>query len=90
MKRLGFLVGLVGLGPEATYDVARDVIRRQLAILGSWTFSYDGQKECTDFVAEKQLPVETLFSHRFPLQGAEEAYRIFDTGRTGKGVLLPD
>lgn len=82
-------VGLVGLGSEATYDVARDVIRRQVSIVGSWTFSRDWQRECTEYIAERQLPVESLFSHRFPLQDAERAYQIFDTGKTGKGVLLP-
>ena len=88
--RIWGTVGLVGLGPEATYDVAKDVIRRQLSIVGSWTFSRDGQKDCTDFVSERNLPVESLFSHRFQLNEAEEAYKIFDTGKTGKGVLFPN
>jgi threonine dehydrogenase-like Zn-dependent dehydrogenase len=33
-------------------------------------------------------PTEKLFTHRWKLDQAEEAYRLFDTQTTGKGVFL--
>jgi threonine dehydrogenase-like Zn-dependent dehydrogenase len=33
--------------------------------------------------------LERLFTHRWRLEQAEEAYRLFDTQTTGKAVILP-
>jgi len=35
------------------------------------------------------VDVERLFTHRWKLEQAEEAYRLFDTQTTGKAVILP-
>ena len=34
------------------------------------------------------IDVEHLFTHRWALDQAEEAYKLFDTQTTGKGVFL--
>ncbi len=83
-------VCFVGMGAEpAAYDVTNDIIKRQLTLLGSWTFSASGQRECAQFVAERDLPVDKLFTHEFKLDEAEEAYKLFDTQTTGKAVIYP-
>jgi threonine dehydrogenase-like Zn-dependent dehydrogenase len=81
-------VCFVGEGGQATFDVSPDLLRRQVTLMGSWTFSTIGQKECADFVAERGVDVEALFTHRWSLDEAEEAYRIFDAQSDGKGVFL--
>jgi threonine dehydrogenase-like Zn-dependent dehydrogenase len=81
-------VGFVGEGSTVTLDVSPDLIRKQLTILASWTFSIVGQAECARFIADRRLPVDRLFTHRFTLDQAEEAYRLFDTQTTGKGVFV--
>ena len=48
-----------------------------------------GLAVCAGFVAGETLPVERLFTHRWKLEQAEEAYKLFDTQTTGKGVFLP-
>jgi threonine dehydrogenase-like Zn-dependent dehydrogenase len=83
-------VCLVGMGGRPTVNVTDDVIRGQLTILGSWTFSIVGQGECAEFCAAHALPVERLFTHRFALDDAAEAYRMFDNRETGKAVILPN
>ena len=83
-------VCLVGMGGRPTLDVTDDVIRAQLTILGSWTFSTVGQADCAAFCAAHALPVEKLFTHRFALEDAPEAYRMFDNRETGKAVILPN
>ena len=39
--------------------------------------------------ADEKIDVEKLFTHRWKLDQAEEAYKLFDTQTTGKGVILP-
>jgi threonine dehydrogenase-like Zn-dependent dehydrogenase len=81
-------VCFVGEGDAVTLDVSPDLLRKQLTLIGSWTFSCNGQADCADFVAERKIPVDKLFTHRWRLDQAEEAYRLFDTQTTGKGVFL--
>ena len=56
-------------------DVSNDLLRRQVTIIGSWTFSKHGQAECADFVADKKLDVDKLFTHRWSLDQAEDGIR---------------
>jgi threonine dehydrogenase-like Zn-dependent dehydrogenase len=77
----------VGEGGEVTLDVSKDVIRRQLTLIGSWTFSKHGQADCARYVVENGIDVEHLFTHRFKLEDAEAAYQLFDRQTTGKGVF---
>jgi threonine dehydrogenase-like Zn-dependent dehydrogenase len=81
-------VGFVGEGNKTTFDVSQDMIRRQLTIHASWTFSAIGQDECARFVARRRLPLGRIFTQRWRLEQADEAYRLFDTQTTGKGVFL--
>ena len=81
-------VGYVGEGGEVTLDVSRDMIRKQMTIIASWTFSSIGQAECARFVADRKIDVDALFTHRWGLDQAEEAYQLFDQQTTGKGVFL--
>jgi len=77
----------VGEGGEVTLEVSKDVIRRQLTLLGSWTFSKHGQADCARFVVDNDIDVERLFTHRFKLEDAKAAYQLFDRQTTGKGVF---
>lgn len=81
-------VCFVGEGGDLTVDVSRDIMRKQLTLFGSWTFSSVTQAECARFVADRGIKVDDLFSHRFTLEEAEAAYALFDTQTTGKGVFL--
>jgi 2-desacetyl-2-hydroxyethyl bacteriochlorophyllide A dehydrogenase len=78
----------VGERNNVTIDVSPDMLRKQLTIVASWTFSQMGQAECAQFVADRKIDVEKLFTHRWKLEQAEEAYKLFDTQTTGKGVFL--
>ena len=64
------------------------MIRKQLTIVASWTFSAVGQEECARFIAERRIPLRKLLTHRFTLDEAAAAYRLFDTQTTGKGVFV--
>lgn len=79
----------VGEGGEVTLEVSPDLLRRQITLMGSWTFSTVGQADCARFIAERGIDVDRLFTHRWLLEQADEAYRLFDRQTTGKGVILP-
>src|SRR5918993_608088 len=42
-------VAFVGEGNNVTLDVSRDLLRRQITLHASWTFSNTGQEECARF-----------------------------------------
>jgi threonine dehydrogenase-like Zn-dependent dehydrogenase len=80
----------VGEGGPVTLDVSNDLLRRQVTLIGSWTFSTVGQAECARYIADRGVDVDRLFTDRWPLERAEEAYRVFDAQTSGKGVILPN
>jgi threonine dehydrogenase-like Zn-dependent dehydrogenase len=79
----------VGEGDTVTLDVSNDLLRRQVTLIGSWTFSSVGQAECARYIADRELDIDSLFTHRWTLDQAEEAYRVFDGQSSGKGVIHP-
>jgi len=81
-------VAFVGEGNNVTLEVSKDLLRRQITLHASWTFSNTGQEECARFIADRKVPLRTLLTHRWRLDQAEEAYRLFDTQTTGKGVFV--
>ncbi|HTP61048.1 MAG TPA: zinc-binding dehydrogenase, partial [Burkholderiales bacterium] len=77
----------VGEGGEVALEVSPDLLRRQVTLIGSWTFSAMGMAECARFIADSGIELEKIFSHRWKLDQAAEAYRVFDTQSSGKGVI---
>jgi len=80
-------VCFVGEGGDVTLDVSRDMLRKQLTLVGSWTFSAMGMGECARFVADNKIDLDKIFTHRWKLDQAPEAYRLFDQQASGKGVI---
>jgi threonine dehydrogenase-like Zn-dependent dehydrogenase len=74
---------------QITLDVAHDLTHRQKTIIGHWTFSKNGQVDCARFIADRKINVDSLFTHEWKLEQANEAYRLLDQQKTGKGVFLP-
>ena len=80
----------VGERGNVTIDVSPDMLRRQVTLVGSWTFSKQGQADCAELVADKKIAVDKLFTHRWRLDQAKEAYELFDKQTTGKAVIMPN
>lgn len=81
-------VCLVGEGGTVTLDVSSEILRKQLTIVGSWTFSTVGQAACAQFVVDHAVPVDELFTDRWALDQAVEAYQVFDAQNAGKAVFV--
>ncbi len=80
-------VCFVGEGGNVTIDVSTDMLRRQLTLIGSWTFSTVIQEECARFIADRGINVDSLFTEHYTLDQVTDAYQLFDTQSTGKGVI---
>jgi threonine dehydrogenase-like Zn-dependent dehydrogenase len=80
-------VCFVGEGGDVTLDVSRDMLRKQLTLIGSWTFSAMGMGECARFIADNRIALDKIFTHRWKLDQVQEAYRVFDAQSSGKGVI---
>jgi hypothetical protein len=62
----------VGEGGDVTLDVSPDLLRRQVTLIGSWTFSATGMGECARFVADNGIKLDRIFTHRWKLDQANE------------------
>jgi hypothetical protein len=61
---------------NVTIDVSPDMLRKQLTIIGSWTFLWQGQADCARFAVE--------------LQGrCREAVHVAVEPRSGRRSLSP-
>jgi threonine dehydrogenase-like Zn-dependent dehydrogenase len=76
----------IGLGADVQFNT-QESYKKQMTLMTSWTMSIVEQKRCADFVVARNLPVDELYSHSWPLEKAEEAYEWFDRQSDGKGVF---
>jgi threonine dehydrogenase-like Zn-dependent dehydrogenase len=81
-------MGFVGEGGDVHIDVSPHLLRRQLTLVASWTFSNIIQADCARFSVERGIDVDRLFTHRWRIDQAEQAYQLFDKQVDGKGVFL--
>ncbi|MEI2774894.1 MAG: zinc-binding dehydrogenase [Tetrasphaera sp.] len=86
LARWGRIV-LVGLGGGIELDVSPDIVIKQISILGSYTFSIVGMRECAQFVADHSIDVDALFTDRWRIDDAAQAYVEFDKQTRGKAVI---
>lgn len=80
-------VCLVGIGGKISVET-KAFLDRQITVMTSYTMSTVGQQECAEFIVSRNLNVDRLFTHRWHLSEAEEAYRVLDAQSSGKGVFL--
>lgn len=81
-------IALVAVGGNLNIDGMKDVIGKQRTIIGSYTFSEVGMKNCATFIADHGVEVDKLFTDRWSIDQADEAYREFDKQAAGKGVFV--
>jgi threonine dehydrogenase-like Zn-dependent dehydrogenase len=77
----------VGIGQEIPLRVP-ELLKSQLTMMTSVSMSIVGQKACADFIVQRGLDVDRLFTHQWRLEDAVEAYQHFDRQTDGKAVFL--
>lgn len=80
---------LVGLGGEVRFPVL-GLHARQISIMTAISMSTVQQRGCAQFIADRALPVDELYTHTWHLSQVVEAYQTFDRQDAGKGVFVFD
>ncbi|MBN1581224.1 MAG: zinc-binding dehydrogenase [Anaerolineae bacterium] len=85
--RLGGKAAFVGFGVREKTLNPSQFIGRQLTLMGSFVIPIYMYWDLVQFIIDRQLPMEKMVTHRFSIDDAPEAFRIFDEGRTGKMIF---
>lgn len=83
-------VALVAESDEAMIHPSAQFIRKLVCMRGCWYFNRSDWNEISDFIVRKKIPLEKIASHTYHLDQAEEAFRLFDAGKTQKVVFIWD
>jgi threonine dehydrogenase-like Zn-dependent dehydrogenase len=83
-------VAFVGESFSTTINPSEQMIRKVLHVIGAWYFPLGEFPEIARFVVDRGVPVEKLITHRFSLDDAPEAFRMFDERKTEKAVFVWD
>lgn len=81
-------VAFVGESSSTTINPSDQLIRKQLQVIGAWYFPLSEFEEIARFVVERHVPVEKMITHRFSLDQAAEAFRMFDERKTEKAIFV--
>lgn len=82
-------VAWIGGSAETTINPRKLFTRKQLKLIGSWYFNIADYHKITELILQKEMPLESVITHRFPLEEAEKAFTLFDQRKTGKVIFLP-
>jgi threonine dehydrogenase-like Zn-dependent dehydrogenase len=80
------VVATVGGVYEFSLNTFRDLSQRDRSLVGSWHYHGD-EFEPLLALARAGLPAAKIITHRFELEQAPEAYRLFEAGQGGKVLL---
>ena len=81
-------IAFIGESRETTIRPSEQLIRKQLTVFGSWYFNISEYAEITRVIVEKNIDLERLVTHTFPLEDAPTAFRMFDERKTEKAVFV--
>ena len=81
---------MIGEGGSVTFNPSPDIIHDQKTIYGSWVTSTWLMEELVERLVRWNLHPETIITHRFSLEQADEAYRLMSDGRCGKVAVCPN
>lgn len=80
----------VGEGGSLTFEPSPLLLHKQLTLMGSWVCGLSQMEDLLGFLARRDLHPENIVTHRYPLTEAAEAYSTFDSGKSGKTVIVWD
>jgi threonine dehydrogenase-like Zn-dependent dehydrogenase len=78
----------VGEGGSVAFDVSNLLIHKQIRLHGSWVTSLLHMERLLEQLVRWELHPEVVVTHRYPLDQAEEAYRVAAAGEAGKVCLV--
>lgn len=85
--RRGGKAVFVGAGSSEKVINPGQLIGSQLTLMGSFVLPLWMTWEMVDFVDKQNISFEPIVTHKFAIEDAPEAYKLFDEGQTGKVVF---
>lgn len=82
-------VSLLGEGGRLETEVSDTLLHKHVTINASWVTSLQGMEDLTHLLASSGVHPDSIVSHRFGLDEADQAYRVAASGAAGKVVLVP-
>jgi len=89
--RFGGRAVLIGFGRDMIdgfHLKTHDMIFRNLSVLGNLVFPIDACQRMMNFLALHQISLESMVTHKFRLEQATEALKLFDSLKTGKVCFI--
>jgi threonine dehydrogenase-like Zn-dependent dehydrogenase len=83
-------IALVGEGGTVGFNPSPDIIHPQKSIYGSWVTSIWRMEDLVERLVRWNIHPDILVTHRFPLEKADEAYRLMASGNCGKVAVCFD
>ncbi|GHV39287.1 alcohol dehydrogenase [Spirochaetia bacterium] len=83
-------IAFVGEGGTVQFNPSPDIIHPQKSIYGSWVTSIWLMENLVEELVRWKLHPETLVTHRFPLEKADDAYKLMAGGNCGKVAVCFD
>ncbi len=83
-------IAFVGEGGTCTFNPSPDIIHGQKTIYGSWVTSLWKMEDIVEKLERWGIHPDTLVTHKFPLEKAEEAYALMAKGDCGKVAIVFD
>jgi threonine dehydrogenase-like Zn-dependent dehydrogenase len=80
-------VVVMGDKGECAITPGRQVMYRETEVIGSLYFDRADVPGMLDLY-RRGLPVDELVTHRFPLEDADEAFKTFASGESGKVLIV--
>ena len=84
----GGMVMAVGEQGDVPISPSRDLIRRDITLMGSWFYHYSEYPAMLDLY-RRGLPIDRMITDHFPLVDAQAAFSKFANGQAGKTMLEP-
>jgi threonine dehydrogenase-like Zn-dependent dehydrogenase len=80
----------VGEGHDVHFEPSPDIMHPQKTIMGSWVTSIWKMEDLVERLVRWDCHPEKLITDRFPLDKADDAYRLFASGKCGKVAVCFD
>jgi threonine dehydrogenase-like Zn-dependent dehydrogenase len=81
---------LLGEGGTVNFSPSPDLLHGQKTIYGSWVTSIWKMEDLVEHLVDWKIHPEDLVTNRFPLEKADEAYKLMETGHCGKVAVCFD
>lgn len=83
-------VALIAESTSAVINPSSQFIRTLAELKGCWYFNRSDWEEISGFIVRRKIDLKKISSNTFPIEEAEKAFPLFDSGATQKVVFVWD